>query len=748
MKFIEKLKTIVAWARRGMHVLPLKPKSKKPIRKGGVHNATTDVKDIKQYFRKHRDANYGIATGKVSNLLVVDIDGAVGKKSLHKLTTMNGKLPKTVKVKTGKGHHYYFRPGDVPVRNSAGRLGEGIDIRGNGGYVVGPGSVHASGSRYKFVAGRGPKDIEIAGAPRWLLKTIAANEGSKETPFWPVPLAKIDRAKAYMASAMRQELGRLGKAPKHQRNDTLNRCAFKLGQLLPYGLLDRANVARDLTQVAKDIGLEYVEISPTIKSGLVAGAKYPRSLPFLPSKQGQPDAAALSSTVTMDMTETLAKFGETDTDNAQRLAARYANKIVYTKGRGWLVYKQGRWLPDAVTECIEFAKDTARHIADETKHLVTDEAKAARAGFAKASLSKGALDRMVDLTKGLVTVEDSQLDADPWLFNTANGTIDLRTGYIEKHDPSDLLTQFAPVVSDRRAKCPVFKTFLKRITNNDKKLMRYMQKCVGYTLTGQTGEQVFFFCYGKSGSNGKSTFINLIRDMLGDYGRHTPTESLMTKQYDNAIPNDMARLAGVRMVTAVEANFNRHLDEAKLKAMTGGDPITARFMRQEHFTFVPTFKLWMGANDRPRVRGTDTALWRRIRVIPFNVQIPEAECDKDLPAKLKAEFPGILAWAVRGCLAWQRKGLKEPASVGQAGNEWAQAADHVKRFVGEVLTSDPTNKIAALSMYEHYTQWCTRNGETPLDMTKLKDSLAISHNIKHKRSNRGSEWVGVKFLTK
>ena len=153
--------------------------------------------------------------------------------------------------------------------------------------------------------------------------------------------------------------------------------------------------------------------------------------------------------------------------------------------------------------------------------------------------------------------------------------------------------------------------------------------------------------HGKSGNNGKSTLVNLIRDMLGDYGCHTPTETLLTKQYDNNIPVDLARLAGARMVTAVEANFNRHLDEAKIKTMTGGEPIVARFMRQNLFKFDPEFKLWLVANDRPRVRGTDDAFWRRVRVIPLDITIPSGERDPKLPEKLRVEWPGILAWAVR-----------------------------------------------------------------------------------------------------
>ncbi|MET4320317.1 putative DNA primase/helicase [Bradyrhizobium sp. RT5a] len=755
-------KRALSYASRGFHIIPVysvrdgrctcrkgadcDSPGKHPITSRGLKDATTDRKIIRRWWTANPDANIGIATGKISNLVVIDVDGEDGKKSLLVLVKKHGKLPRTPKVTTGNGVHYYLRPGNKPVSNSVGRLGKGIDIRGDGGYVVAPGSVHRSGKLYKFVPGRDLNDIEIAKIPKSLRKAILKREPSPPVLLLPIPPSKKGRAKAYIGSALNRELERLGKAPVHQRNDILNQCAFKVGQLLPYGLLDRTKIVRDLARAAKAIGLEDTEIGATIESGLNAGIRYPRLLPFIPSNDGHPDAKMPLAAVAPDLTEQLSRLGETDTDNALRLAARFAKQIIYANGRGWLVYKQGRWLPGAGSECIEFAKATARLIAQETQHLASDQTKAARrAQFAQASLSKGSLDRMLDLTKGLLTVSDGQLDADPRLFNVQNGTIDLRTGYIEPHDPSDLLTQISPVSADRRAKCPLFKKFLKRITKGDKRLMRYIRKAFGYSLTGETKEQVFFFCYGQSGSNGKSTLVNLVRDMLGDYGRHTPTETLMIKQYDNAISNDQARLAGVRMVTAVETNFNRQLDEAKIKAMTGGEKITARFMRQEFFEFQPQFKLWLVANDRPRVRGTDTALWRRIRVIPFDAQIPEAEKDLDLAQKLRREWPGILAWAVRGCIDWEEEGLIPPPAACQAAKDWSKAADHLKRFAGEVLERDPLSRIAAKVMHDNYSHWCGRNGEAPLDMKAFKQALMTEQNISHKRTKQGSEWIDVRF---
>ncbi|MGJ4971515.1 phage/plasmid primase, P4 family [Bradyrhizobium sp. HKCCYLRH1073] len=730
---------------RGLPVLPLVGRQKRPAIKRGLKAASTDKNELKRYFRKNPRANYGICTGGTSNIFVLDIDGPTGRRSLAKLIAEHGSLPKTVTVLTGEGEHRYFRGTGTPIKNSAGSLGEGLDVRGDGGYVVGPGSVHPSGSVYTFKEGRALDDVAIAIAPAWLIALVTPDHPQAAARVkLEVPTNMSRRLKAYVEAALDRELERLSRAPHHQRNHCLNRSAFRLGQLLPYGSLDEEGCARKLSDVARRIGLEESEIMPTIRSGLSAGSQSPRGLHFVQCQIGDPSAAAVDPQ-TSDLTFELSKLRENDTDNAQRFASRWADRVLYTPGKGWLVFDGARWKPDSLLHCMELAKRSARMIADEAKHLPDDQAKAARRRFADSSLSKGALERMIDLAKSLVMIDDSRLDANPWLLNTTTGTIDLRTGDSDDHDPRDLLTKIAPVAADPTAKCPQFRRFLKRITGGDRALMRYIKKCAGYTLTGSTQEQVFFFCYGKSGSNGKSTLVNLIRDMLGDYSRHTPTETLLTKQYDNNIPADLARLAGVRMVTAIEANFDRHLDEAKLKSMTGGEPITARYMRQDYFEFTPAFKLWLVANDMPRVRGTDTAFWRRVRVIPFETQIPDSEKDPELPEKLRQELPGILGWAVRGCKQWQAEGLIEPLAVKKASGRWLEAADHLRRFVADCIIIDATSRLASSSLFQRYTNWCSKNGEQMLTIQKLNASLREAHNFTHKQSKHGSEWVGLKL---
>lgn len=735
----KKLKIIFRLIKRGIPVLPLAARSKTPVQRGGVHSATTSKHELREIFEANPEYNYGIATGAASGIMVLDIDGPVGRKSLKILKRDHGPLPRTVRVNTARGFHLYFGTGNAKIGNSAGKLGEGIDVRGDGGYVVGPYSGHESGSIYKFAGGRGLDDIEISPAPDWLISlTKKKNRSVSDQGVAVVEMIGPVLTARYAEAALDREVSRLAKAPMHQRNNTLNTCAFKLGQLVVSGMLDETVVKSRLAKVATDIGLADSEIASTIESGLGAGKTAPRGRAHsvgVDQKLIEKDALALE----------LSKLGETDTDNAERFARRFADRVAWCPEVGWLAYDGRRWAPDATTTCIERAKSAARLIASEVEYLAESERKTARAAFSKASLSKSALERMLDLSKGLLTIEHSRFDSDPFILNCLSGTIDLRTGELEPHDSRDYLTKLAPVEYHPDAECPQFKIFLNQITGRNKSLKGYLRRAVGYSLTGSTREQVFFFCYGPSGSNGKSTLLNLIRDLLGDYGRHTPTETLMVKQYDNSIPNDLARLAGVRMVTAVETNAGRQLDEARIKAITGGEKVTARFMRAEYFEYIPQFKLWFGANDRPRVRGTDSAMWRRIRVVPFNVQIPEAERDDTLPEKLRGEYAGILAWAVRGCLAWQEKGLSEPDAVREATAQWYQAADHVKRFLGEEVILDADSITASASLFDRYSEWCRRNGEAALDQKKLNLRLQDGHDLTLTRSRRGSDWKGIKL---
>ena len=255
---------------------------------------------------------------------------------------------------------------------------------------------------------------------------------------------------------------------------------------------------------------------------------------------------------------------------------------------------------------------------------------------AHRSESEARIKAMVSLARTepeIRVLKHEDLDRDPWLLNVANGTLNLKTGVLESHSRNDLISRLIPIDYSEAAACPRWLSFLERVTEGDDELIGFLQKAVGYSLTGLTLEQVIFMLYGV-GSNGKSTLLNIILELLADYGRQTGTETLLVKRGDQ-IPNGVARLAGSRFVSAVETESGRRLAEGLVKQMTGGDRMTARFLHHEFFEFQPTFKLWLAVNHKPRITGSDHAIWRRIRLIPFTLTVPESERDPDLTEKLK-----------------------------------------------------------------------------------------------------------------
>jgi len=610
--------------------------------------------------------------------------------------------------------------------------------------VVAPGSVHPNGGIYRYAEGKALGETEIATLPAWVIKKLKKPK-IKSAPS-PVALTtkQTARGKRYAERALEVEAQRVRNAPAHQANDTLNRAAFRMGQFLPHGLLDRGKVIAVLGEAALARGQALPETRATIDSGIAGGEKQPRALFSKKLDKRGPRIPGGDNTEKCKLTAALAKLGETDADNAKRFIKRNAGRILWTPGGGWFVYDGQRWVADAHNKRLKLATKVAKAIRKEARFLSTRKEEDDRLEFSNQSLNKGAIDRMLALAQPDVAVDDNKLDADPYLLNVLNGTLDLRTGRLERHDPADLITRICPVKYSRKAKCKRFKKFLRHATGGNKDMAKFLKKAVGYTLTGSIKEQVLFFVYGPH-STGKSTFVNLIRNLLGDFGIHTPTKTLLVKQYDNDIPVDIARMKGTRMVTALENNPNQQLDEAKIKGMTGGDKQTARFMRQNLFEYLPEFKLWIAINDLPRVRATDDAIWRRIIVLPFKAQVTTG-LDKDLPDKLRKEAPGILAWAVRGALLWDKEGLDDKALFDTEKNRWREQSDTVGRFFNEccqVVSS--TESVQAGVLLARYQQWCTTNAEKPCSSDVFKARM-IELNVTQKRTKKARLWVGIKLV--
>lgn len=665
---------------------------KHPIINNGVKGATTDKQTINQWWTKNPRANLGIATGESSRATVFDIDVRHGGlESLAELERAHGNLPATWKVKTGSGgYHYYFKYPDVQINNRIGRL-PGLDFKTNGGYVVAPPSIHACGGRYEWVV----KEGEITDAPGWLL-TLLSEKKSEIT-------------------AISEE----GDIPSGQRNDTLFSlaCSFRSKGLNGPEIIQMLEI------------INHNRCKPPLSAQEISSI-------MLSATGYEPGSIVASWTK---------NYNHTDVGNAQRVVALHGSNFRYCHPwKKFLIWDGKRFAVDLTGEIDRLAKDTVRKMYSEASALEDESERKRQAKHSMASENQNRLKAMIDLAKtepGVAVVPDD-LDVDDWMLNCLNGTINLKTGELKPHLRENHVTKLTPVEFNPTANCPTWHSFLDKIMGGNTELIRFLQKAIGYSLTGSIREQCLFILSGQ-GANGKSTFLNTIQLMLADYAQQTPTETLMVKK-NESIRNDIARLVGTRFVTAAESEQGKALAESLIKQMTGGDKLTARFLHGEYFEFDPKFKIFLATNHRPTIRGTDNGIWRRVRLIPFNVTIPENEQDQSLPMKLRAELPGILRWAVEGCLAWQRDGLNAPAIVNDATGEYRQEMDSLQAFIDECLIIKSGHKVLGTAVYSAYAEWCEESGEYPLSKRVLTIKLKEKGFITRKSASDGNaEWHGL-----
>lgn len=438
------------------------------------------------------------------------------------------------------------------------------------------------------------------------------------------------------------------------------------------------------------------------------------------------------------------KFNLTDLGNAERFSGMHKHQVRYCRHWGrWLMWTGQRWMTDETGRIHQLAKETVRSIYAEAAETQDDERRKAIVKYARSSESAGKIQAMITLAQSEppIPITPAELDTDLWLLNVSNGTIDLKSGELRKHKAGDYITKGMNVVCDPEAKCPSWDAFLERIMDGNSSLISFLQRAVGYSLTGDDSEQCIFLLYG-TGANGKSSFLETIKFLLSDYAKQADFSTFAIRRSET-VRNDVADLRGSRFVSVIEAESGQHLAESMVKQMTGGDTIKARFLFQEHFEFRPTFKIFLAMNHKPIIKGTDNAIWRRIRLVPFNVTIPEEERDLRLREKLKQELPGILNWALVGCAEWQENGLNMPQEVKSATDTYREEMDILSDFIGDCCLVDFRCQVTKSELWEAYEKWCESNGEEPLKRRTFKNRL-IERGFKEDRTTRGSRlWKGI-----
>ena len=435
-------------------------------------------------------------------------------------------------------------------------------------------------------------------------------------------------------------------------------------------------------------------------------------------------------------------FTDTDLSNGVRLAKRHGKNLRYTAAADWMVWKKCRWWIDEKNLAAQFlAKETAKSIYDEIRDASD---RAAMFKHAKYSESRKGIDGMLYMAKsepGIPAIL-TDFDTDPLLLNMQNGTLDLRTGDLRTHQREDLITKLVPIDYDPNAEFERWDRFLTEVTAGDLELIGYLRRLVGYLLTGLTNEHALHFLFGL-GANGKSVFCEIIAALLGEYAAICSPELIMLKRHQG-IPNDIARLRGIRAAFMNETAEGARFDEAKLKDLTGSDSLTGRFLHREFFDFVPTHKLLIRGNHKPAINGTDEGIWRRLHLVPFTVSITPEQQDRELLTKLKTELPGILRWALSGCLEWQREGLKTPSVILDAVREYREESDTLGQFLADQCEIRPNSQVAARAFFQRYQQFCERTSERWMSAKDLPHEMQ-RRGFESTRKTAGMVYLGIEL---
>lgn len=682
----------------GFSVFPVELNGKRPL----VHwkayqTAPADFATVARW--STQPSNIGIATGAVSSLIVLDLDSAEAVQEAERRG-----LPDTVTVKTAKGLHVYFRHPGGKIGNRAGIL-PGWDIRGDGGYVVAPGSVHPSGALYEWE--NPPGLFELAEVPKWL-SAMLAKADAQEAPCKPhtaQPAKTGHLDTPYGLKALEGEVQAILRAGGGQQETTLNAAALKVGALVAGGELSLTTAknrlfAAGLSMTNYTPGDKWTvdAIAAKIERGLADGERTPRSASEQRPQRPDPETG-VGITVDGDVSEDAI---------ARAFTARFRDTLRYDhKARAWFEWDGTRWKQDHRERAFNYARELGRNLS---------RGKKGERGLRKAAVAAGA--ERFARADPVHAVDPSIWDADPMLLGTPAGTLDLRTGKLRKAKSDDYITK-QTAAAPKSGEPTRWLAFLHEALSDDAETIRFLQQWAGYCLTGDTSEHALAFVYG-SGGNGKSVFLNTLAAIMGDYAVTAAMETFTASKFDRH-PTDLAMLAGARLVTASETEEGRAWAEAKVKQMTGGDPITARFMRSDFFTFRPQFKLTIAGNHAPALRNVDEAMRRRFNILPFTVR--PAKPDRQLEDKLKAEHGQILSWAIKGCLDWQANGLSRPAAVTEATADYFDAQDLIGQWIADCCDTGPGKWEQPTPLYNAWCAYAREAGEDPGAMKSFTAAL-------------------------
>ena len=716
----EKINSLLTLAQRGYKLIPIhkavdgkcscgnpacSSMGKHPRISKWPEQASADEEQIKNWHESWPESNWGAATGRKSGFVALDVDGPAGDNSLAELEALHGKLPQTLTSKTGKGWHYLFAAPQGPLGNSVG-MKPGLDVRADGGYIVIPPSAHASGNSYRWL----DETAEINDLPSWLESLMRQRK----------PSTRLQEAKQTTSLTQNEILHK--RFCEYGRNNYLHSEAGRL----------------------RSLGYEPEAILP-----LILELNQRKCAPPLDEDEV---ASLVNSTWRYDPDE-FRGIHFTDAGNAELMARKYRGQVLYCPDvNSYLVYDGSRYVKDENSRVEWMMKCTLKEWMTKANQDSDEDRRKRTIQHILKSENQNRIKAAADSLKSEpnISVKLETFDTDIWKFNVANGTLNLKTGILLPHRSEDLLMKKSPVKFDPDAKCPNWVSFMDSITNGDKELQLFLQEALGYSLTGATKEQCIFIMHG-NGANGKSTFVEIAREVLGDYGMQIPVETLLVRKHEGA-SNDVAALKGARFAAASEAEKGQSLAESKIKQLVAGnDKISARFLYGEFFEYVPQFKIFLATNWMPRISGTDQGIWRRIRLIPFAVEFLDPKLHPDAPDnrkqdralgdKLRAELSGILNWMIEGCLRWQQGGLSRPAVVTAATESYRDDNDPVGQFIGDCCTIKDRCNASFASIYESYYQWAEVNHERAISRKEFSQRLGAKGYARERKGKSGEMHV-------
>jgi putative DNA primase/helicase len=701
----------------GLTPIPCEPRSKKPTHEWAQwQQRRPDWDELAQVWHeaiKRFGENLNIATilGAAHGLCAVDIDNPEAFRQARQAIGLTEDDLRTWTTLSHRGGALIFRyPNDYNLASKTTNEHWGAELLGNGRILVLPPSVHPEGTLYRWLKGHEPDQIPLVDIPEALLYAFVGERPKPKSR----PITRPSNGRGGSEGLPAWAIGVVALIRPYWRKDQRHDTALPLA-----GVFAKRGVPKE---VAEGILRELVretndnEVKDRLRALMdtyerLAEGKSVLAWQGLERILDEETLKALDRLLPNPTPATIERPKRpcTELGNAERLVRLFGDRIRFVPQWGWLVWDGKRWARDNGNQRItELAEETVRQIYREAAEAQDPDERAKLAKWAIASESRQRIAAMIDLAAPMCLASPDEFDADEWLLNLENGILNLRTLEFMPHDLNLKLTKLAPVTYDPDADCPKWKAFLQRIFNGNERLIRFVQRAVGYSLTGSIREQCLFFLHG-TGANGKSTFLEVIRALLGDYAV-TAEFSTFVADRKSSVRNDIARLHNARLVTAIEVGEGKRFAEELIKTLTGGDTVAARFLYREFFEFRPRFKVWLAANYKPEIRGSDYAIWRRIRLIPFTVTIPPEEQIPDLAEQLKGELSGILNWALEGLGDWLANGLQPPPEVTEATEAYRAEMDIVSLFVQDACVTDPKAVTPSKTLYDAFRDWCAENG--------------------------------------